>query len=156
MTALCQLDVRGNHLEGVLPHEVSRMKAKANQVCDVRLSGNEPGFSLPEELDALGDEIVELDLSYCSLHGFLPRTLPKSLRRIVLDGNRFSGEIPVSWSHIESLERLSKVDCGIPDSSGCKLRCQIMLLWLCCNAAAVDSCVRRRRSSKKMARSSSD
>ena len=118
MTSLCQLDVRDNKLEGVLPDAVIRMKAKRE--CDVRLSGNEPGFSLPGELGGLGDSVVELNLSSCSLHGLLPNTLPKSLVSLVLDGNQFSGEIPVSWSHQETLERLSKVNCGILDSSGCE------------------------------------
>ena len=42
------------------------MKAKG---CSVDLSGNEPGFTLPSNIGELGDDIVELDLSACSLQG---------------------------------------------------------------------------------------
>ena len=42
------------------------MKAKG---CSVDLSGNEPGFTLPSNIGELGDDIVELDLSRCSLQG---------------------------------------------------------------------------------------
>ena len=42
------------------------MKAKG---CSVHLSGNEPGFTLPSNIEELGDDIVKLDLSQCSLRG---------------------------------------------------------------------------------------
>ena len=51
---------------GELPLELIRMKAKG---CTVELSENEPGFTLPSNIGELGDDITELDLSYCSLHG---------------------------------------------------------------------------------------
>ena len=53
---------------GELPLSVIRMKAKG---CDVNLSYNDPGFTLPSNIGELGDdrEITELDLSECSLQG---------------------------------------------------------------------------------------
>ena len=51
---------------GVLPLEIIRMKAKG---CDVSLSYNNPGFTLPSNIGELGDDIVKLDLSRCSLQG---------------------------------------------------------------------------------------
>ena len=46
------------------------MKAKG---CDVRLRGNK-GFTLPTNIGELGDDITELNLSYCSLQGALRST----------------------------------------------------------------------------------
>ena len=51
---------------GELPLELIRMKAKG---CDVKLGGNEPGFSLPSNIDELGDDVTKLDLRLCSLQG---------------------------------------------------------------------------------------
>ena len=42
------------------------MKTKG---CDVDLRGNKPGFTLPSNIGELGDDIVNLDLSQCSLRG---------------------------------------------------------------------------------------
>ena len=42
------------------------MKAKG---CNVILRNNNPGFTLPSNIGELGDDIVELNLSFCSLHG---------------------------------------------------------------------------------------
>ncbi len=50
----------------MLPLEIIRMKAKG---CSVLLDRNEPGFTLPSNIDELGDDIAELNLSSCSLHG---------------------------------------------------------------------------------------
>ena len=49
------------------------MKAKG---CSVDLSGNEPGFTLPSNIGELGDDIVELNLSECSLQGITCRVAP--------------------------------------------------------------------------------
>ena len=57
----------------MLPLEIIRMKAKG---CDVDLSGNKPGFTLPSNIGELGDDIVELDLSQCSLQGITCCTSP--------------------------------------------------------------------------------
>ena len=51
---------------GELLLELIRMKAKG---CKVDISGNKPGFTLPSNIGELGDDITELDLSSCSLHG---------------------------------------------------------------------------------------
>ena len=53
---------------GELPLELIRMKAKG---CTVILGRNEPGFTLPSNIGELGDDITQLDLSGCSLHGAL-------------------------------------------------------------------------------------
>ena len=50
---------------GELSLELIRMKAKG---CEVNLDGNQ-GFTLPSNMGELGDDIVELDLSGCSLQG---------------------------------------------------------------------------------------
>ena len=49
------------------------MKAKG---CSVDLSHNEPGFTLPSNIGELGDDIVKLDLSSCSLRGITCRVAP--------------------------------------------------------------------------------
>ena len=49
------------------------MKAKG---CSVNLSHNEPGFTLPSNIGELGDDIVNLDLSECSLQGITCRVAP--------------------------------------------------------------------------------
>ena len=51
---------------GELPLELIRMKAKG---CEVQLSNNDPGFTLPSNIGELGDDTTELDLSDCSLQG---------------------------------------------------------------------------------------
>ena len=51
---------------GELPLELIRMKAKG---CEIKLYGNEPGFTLPSNIGELGDDIAELSLSDCSLGG---------------------------------------------------------------------------------------
>lgn len=66
ITTLRTLDLSTNQLDGELPLEVIRLKAKG---CEVSLFGNRLGFSLPDVLASLGDDIPELDLSLCSLHG---------------------------------------------------------------------------------------
>ena len=52
---------------GELPLSVIRMKA--NKGCDVILSFNDPGFTLPSNIGELGDDITTLSLSSCSLRG---------------------------------------------------------------------------------------
>ena len=49
------------------------MKAKG---CSVDLSYNETGFTLPSNIGELGDDIVNLDLSLCSLQGITCRVAP--------------------------------------------------------------------------------
>ena len=49
------------------------MKAKG---CTVGLSSNRPGFTLPSNIGELGDDIVKLDLSQCSLQGITCRVAP--------------------------------------------------------------------------------
>ena len=49
------------------------MKAKG---CNVDLSKNKSGFTLPSNIGELGDDIVNLDLSQCSLQGITCRVAP--------------------------------------------------------------------------------
>ena len=63
---LRELDLSGTSLEGELPLEVIRSKANG---CDIRLRAINPGFSLPDDMSSLGNDILKLDLSECSLHG---------------------------------------------------------------------------------------
>ena len=43
--------------------------ARGAKGCGFLLGRNEPGFTLPSNIDELGDDIAELNLSSCSLHG---------------------------------------------------------------------------------------
>ena len=67
ITMLQTLDLCGNQLEGELPVDMIRLKATHG--CEVLLHENTPGFTLPAELDSLGDDIKKLDFSNCSLRG---------------------------------------------------------------------------------------
>ena len=44
--------------------------------CNINLRHNEPGFTLPSNIGELGDDIVKLDLSQCSLQGITCRVAP--------------------------------------------------------------------------------
>ena len=57
---------------GELPLEIIRMKLE----CNINLRHNEPGFTLPSNIGELGDDIVKLDLSQCSLQGITCRVAP--------------------------------------------------------------------------------
>ena len=63
---------------GVLPLELIRMKAKG---CSVVLRDNK-SFTLPSNIGKLGDDIVELDLSQCSLRGSGIITVVLAARRL--------------------------------------------------------------------------
>ena len=73
---------------GELPLEIIRMKAKG---CNVKLSHNEPGFTLPSNIGELGDDIVNLDLSQCSLQGITSIGSLTSLRVLGLRDNCLTG-----------------------------------------------------------------
>ena len=66
LTSLKKLRLENNRLEGVLPIELIRLKGRG---CAMHVSANDPGFRLPGNLEALGDDITFLDLSNCSLSG---------------------------------------------------------------------------------------
>ena len=92
----------------MLPLEIIRMKAKGR---DVRLHGNTPGFTLPSNIEELGDDIVKLDLSQCSLRGITCRVAP-TLR----DGTE--AEISHTFPHGPAMcRRHSRVD-REPDEAG--------------------------------------
>ena len=52
------------------------MKAKG---CDVNLSFNDPGFTLPSNIGELGDDITTLQLSSCSLRGAALPIIPSRI-----------------------------------------------------------------------------
>merc|ERR1719198_2675338 len=73
------------------------MKAKG---CDVELSGNNPGFTLPSNIGELGDDITTLKLSSCSLRGpplgetlQLLKPLALTLEKLDLTHNEIGGTI---------------------------------------------------------------
>ena len=76
------------------------MKAKG---CDVDLRDNKPGFTLPSNIGELGDDIVNLDLSQCSLQGITCRVAP-TLR----DGSEW--EISHTFPVPAMCRRYSRVD----------------------------------------------
>ena len=69
LASLEKLQLNGNRFSGALPIEILRMKARGHKVI---LSANNPGFTLPHDVDELGYEFEELDLMNCSLRGKLP------------------------------------------------------------------------------------
>ena len=62
---------------GELPLELIRMRVRLGYEEDedgykewkVKLDRNEPGFTLPSNIDELGNDVTELDLDSCSLRG---------------------------------------------------------------------------------------
>ena len=61
---------------------------------DIDLSGNEPGFTLPTNIGELSDDVRNLDLSWCSLHGELPLAIGKLKAggcNVDLSGNKPEG-----------------------------------------------------------------
>ena len=70
---------------GELPLEIIRMKAKGYSV---NLSHNEPGFTLPSNIGELGDDIVELNLSSCSLIGVCSLSTRSTSRALRCDRAR--------------------------------------------------------------------
>ena len=104
----------------MLPLEIIRMKAKG---CDVSLYGNKPGFTLPSNIGELGNDIVKLDLSGCSLQGITCCVTPTlhrgergenwgaRERRALTDCScralpRCAGPIPESIGNLTSLQGL--------------------------------------------------
>ena len=97
----------------MLPLEIIRMKAKG---CDFGLSDNEPGFTLPSNIGELGDDIVKLDLSSCSLQGITCCVAP-ALR----DGSEL--EISHAFPVPVMCRRNSRVD-REPDEAGVSQQAQ--------------------------------
>ena len=83
-------DFSNNLLSGVLPIELLYIMTKTDPKCRTLLNNN-PGFTLPLDLDRLGSEkLKNLDLSQCSLQSVLPFTLLRMLAegaKINLSGN---------------------------------------------------------------------
>ena len=83
------------------------MKAKG---CKVELGNNKPGFTLPSNIGELGDDITELDLSMCSLHGaFVVRGMTRhTLTKMKLSmAIACTGSLPKELGNLTNLKNLS-------------------------------------------------
>ena len=98
--SLTKLHLVSNKLTGELPLTLIRMKARG---CDVALAGNY-GLTLPPNIDELGDDILELDLSCCSLIGTVPEAIGKLVRLtyLGLDDNKLTGIIPLGIGRLKA------------------------------------------------------
>ena len=80
--------------------------------CNVDLSHNEPGFTLPSNIGELGDDIVNLNLSVCSLQGITCRVAPtqrdgtESEISHTFPFPRCAGRIPESIGNLTKLQTL--------------------------------------------------
>merc|ERR1719198_2486282 len=93
------------------------MKAKG---CDVELSGNNPGFTLPSNIGELGDDIMTLELSSCSLRGpplgetlQLLKPLASALEKLDLSVNKLGGTLTEDISAYGKLTELRLNNMGI-------------------------------------------
>ena len=99
---------------GELPLELIRMKAKG---CQVELSGNEPGFTLPSNIGELGDDITKLDLRGCSLRGASRST--SSTRKLTMPR---AGAVPASIGNLTNLRELNLWDNELQGECSCSFR----------------------------------
>ena len=115
----CDINLSNNQLSGELPLGVIKLisKLKSTQIsfldslaglCNpggygtpgagrkVKLENN-LGFTLPRDMQPIGNDIEELDLSNCCIGGTLSESLTHILdaKRIILDGNNFSSSMTV-------------------------------------------------------------
>mgnify|MGYP001235900109 FL=1 len=58
---------------------------------------NNLGFTLPRDMQPIGNDVEELDLSNCCIGGTLSESITHILdaKRIILDGNNFSSSMTV-------------------------------------------------------------
>jgi len=145
------INLSGNLLSGVLPVSFIRLLTKNSSRWPQVLSGNSRhkdsqasavgdtpdkrgmvGLSLPDEIDQLGQDINALDLSKCSLVGFIPAKIGdlQSLTILNLSGNSLAGSIPASICFLEGLNFLdlsgNALDGPIPAGIG-KLKSLVTL-----------------------------
>jgi hypothetical protein len=101
LKALKALLLHSNSLSGELPLDVIRLKVRD---CDVTLSKND-GFSLPENVGELVDEVEEMDLSDCSLTDVANISLLTKLQWLNLARNDLTS-VPKSFKALTRLRHL--------------------------------------------------
>ena len=98
---LCSLQLRGNHLDGPIPHNLFRSLIFL-EIVD--LSENDFQGRLPE----MGESLRELNVSSNRLTGPLPGSIGESTGIVALhlSDNRLSGPLPDSLSNLTCLRTL--------------------------------------------------
>jgi len=119
LTNLSKLDLIGNNLSGELSLPVIRLIASmrlkwGRQSVYLQSYGHPsvlagPGFTLPMNIDTLGADITELDLSQCCLIGGIPESIGAMthLTQLFLSKNMLTGAIPASLARLKNLSVLS-------------------------------------------------
>jgi hypothetical protein len=114
---LVQIDLSFSGLRGALPLSfiriVARLRAQGGKET-VKLNGNR-GFTLPESMDALGDDVDSLDLSSCSLVEGLPPSLANlpQLRYLDVSFNDLTPQLPLSIGKLKAQGCQCVVDSGM-------------------------------------------
>ena len=117
----CDINLSNNQLSGELPLGVIKLVSKLKSsmsffdslagLCNpggygspgegraVKLENN-LGFTLPRDMQSIGNDIDELDLSNCCIGGTLSESITHILdaKRIILDGNNFSSSMTVQMA----------------------------------------------------------
>ncbi|KAK6120462.1 hypothetical protein DH2020_045799 [Rehmannia glutinosa] len=96
------LNLMDNELTGIIPHEISSLiKLYALGLSDNDFSGN----NIPPIFGNF-TSLIELSLSNCGLHGYIPESLVhlRKLKRLILDTNKLTGKIPSGIYNISTLE----------------------------------------------------
>jgi Leucine-rich repeat (LRR) protein len=110
------LSLRLNGLGGELP--LSLIHAKAVRGLDLRLMGNN-GFTLPNNLGELGEEVSTLDLNECSLAGPISASLGDltGLTTIYLFSNALTGTLPDSIAQLHKIRTLNVAMNGLDEQA---------------------------------------
>ncbi|XP_068645880.1 LRR receptor-like serine/threonine-protein kinase RPK2 [Aristolochia californica] len=97
---LSHLDLRGNRMNGTLPHAMGESK----NLKSVLLGGNNFTGEIPPQLGEM-PSLTVLDLSKNYLTGNIPGSLASAshLKIVLLDHNKLTGEIPPSFSKLANL-----------------------------------------------------
>jgi Leucine-rich repeat (LRR) protein len=120
LSKLKSLNLAQNEFNGVLPLSLIRRKSSG---CNVYLTKNK-GFTLPDNIGELCNEVSVLNLSDCSLTGSIPDSIGdiSSLEELYLGNNKLSGSIPGSISKLGNLGWLdlskNSFTGPLPDSFG--------------------------------------
>ncbi|KAG6471017.1 hypothetical protein ZIOFF_072109 [Zingiber officinale] len=114
-TRIKLLDLSGNEIAGVLPDwvwNISQFSIDDLELSDNNIQGKLPNFPEHTHLNMLRlvDNLLE---------GPLPDKLPVELSTLVLDGNHFSGQLPV-WPYVGSVSLSNNKFSGAISSSVCQ------------------------------------